>query len=636
MVELTSRGTREIGERPQGPSAQSQTAGEGVMGLFGPSKTERISRSIEELAAGAPDGPAARYLRSHPQEAWPQLEAALLSAAAPDPAVSALAALQPSERDLLNRLDAGLPHDLTKVPDALTKGGMSKEDVAQLMPLIVARRDPHVRHKQAAAVLRFCLTLLDQPGVAAPACSAAFALLGCGVGTVEAAACEALEAIGPPALPLLLRMYGAGRSGVETAVCAVGRRHPEALAAACREATEKDDVLAGLAVLRLVGKEAHPAIGWVSEMLHSRKHVQEEAFAAAMAIGPAEECVASAAALLAGFPKRAAELLCAVRPAGVEALAGMLPELSDEAAVEALAALKAIRADGHAAAIAVADVARQRPSLIQAALQTLDSIGPTPGCVEVAAAALAGETAIASSVLCKLGEAGIRVLAERAREMDNDTFLLTLPALMAAKDEAAALVPRTAAMLTGEKRFAEAAMRALAAIGPAARAAAPEILAHFQSEASEAVAIEMAHVADPSFLEPLLGFVYNTPRSNRSKLEAAMRAFAATTRVSADVLETAVKASTFEHLFRGWQYDAGVIDLKRSDAAVGALVANRDPAVTNILHHVAQKKDVSVTMDTGCSEPWEETVSFAAQRGLAQRELAARGDPPYDAAHYVT
>jgi HEAT repeat protein len=102
-----------------------------------------------------------------------------------------------------------------------------------------------------------------------------------------------------------------------------------------------------------------------------------------------------------------------------------------------------------------------------------------------------------------------------------------------------------------------------------------------------------------------------------------------------EIVNWTKNASSYQHKFRGYKYDAGYITLEASNAAIRCLCNIKSQVTSNILHCVAQKKDVSVTMSTGCSEPWTEKVSFENQREKAKRELKSRGDPPYQPEAYL-
>lgn len=608
------------------------------MGIFGAGKQKRIQDSIARLSTfGTPATEAVRYLGDHFTDAWPQLQELLLAATQPDPAGAALDALSADERKLLEQLARTLSFDTVEMAATLKKGGMTEPQIAAILPLLAALRSPSGRLRSAGRALEICTPFVGKAEVMIPVAQASLAMLGSAVPDAAKAAAEALEAVGSATLPALIALNAEGLAAATPVLQAVGRQYPQDLAVACAAAAGLEGVIAGLKALQVVGPlpapaaQAHPASPWVAAVLAGELPVQDEAFAAAMAIGPTGECVAPARALLQTYPRKAADLLCAISPEGVLALAEEIASLDEKPAGAALAALKAAGKSGRQASAAVARVAERQPSLLGPALETLTAIGPTTDCIPLAEAALAEHTKAAAAMLCGLGAQGVDVIARRAQSMTDECFAEALPPLTALGPGAAPLAPRIAALLEGDKAVAQPAMQTLVALGPAARAAAAEILGYFRREASEVVAVQLADIADPSFLEPLLRFAYNTPRTNRGKLEEAARAFAETTCLGADTLANAVRASTFEHLFRGWKYDAGVISLQDSDAALGALLADRDPAVSAILHMVAGKKDVSETMETGCTAPTEALVSFREQRERATRELAARGNPPFDA-----
>ena len=111
--------------------------------------------------------------------------------------------------------------------------------------------------------------------------------------------------------------------------------------------------------------------------------------------------------------------------------------------------------------------------------------------------------------------------------------------------------------------------------------------------------------------------------------------FSDTSILNDKIISWAVDASTYQHKYRGYQYDAGYILLDMSNNAILSLCNIRTPITSNILHMVAEKKDISITMSTGCSADWTERVSFQNQRDMALKELAARGNPIYDPSLFV-
>jgi hypothetical protein len=97
-----------------------------------------------------------------------------------------------------------------------------------------------------------------------------------------------------------------------------------------------------------------------------------------------------------------------------------------------------------------------------------------------------------------------------------------------------------------------------------------------------------------------------------------------------------VGASSFQHKYRaGWKYDEGYVTLEVSDDAIRSLCGVNHPVTSNVLHLVALKRDISVTMSSGCSNPWQKEISFQQQRNTAAEELKRRGNPSYRPEAYL-
>ena len=118
-------------------------------------------------------------------------------------------------------------------------------------------------------------------------------------------------------------------------------------------------------------------------------------------------------------------------------------------------------------------------------------------------------------------------------------------------------------------------------------------------------------------------------KRNRNDIDSLLSDLTPLSSLNQQVIDWIFKASSFEHRYRGYSYDAGYITIEASDEAIKSLCAINSPVISNILHLVAKKRDISVHMSTGCGEDWDQTVSFDTQRAAAQRELQKRGNPPY-------
>jgi HEAT repeat protein len=180
------------------------------------------------------------------------------------------------------------------------------------------------------------------------------------------------------------------------------------------------------------------------------------------------------------------------------------------------------------------------------------------------------------------------------------------------------------------------ALKALTAIGEAARAAVPAVLPIWKEIAFEASVRFFREVRDGRGVDPILQYLFEgSDRRSGHLVRETLIALAPISTLNEQLIDWVLRASGYEHNYRGYKYDAGFITLEVSDEALKCLCAVKSTVTSNILHLISRKKDVSVTMSTGCSNPWTETVSFQSQRDAALKELAARGTPSYDPEAYL-
>jgi hypothetical protein len=139
----------------------------------------------------------------------------------------------------------------------------------------------------------------------------------------------------------------------------------------------------------------------------------------------------------------------------------------------------------------------------------------------------------------------------------------------------------------------------------------------------------------PDAIDPILQSLYMFPRNGIPDIyKRALSALVPTSTLTEEIVDLMVGASTYQHLYKGREHDPGYISLDISDKAITNLCFIKTSVTNNALHLVLQKKDISVTMDPGCYEPWQEQVSFSHQRDIARSELKSRGDPPYQPKAY--
>lgn len=183
------------------------------------------------------------------------------------------------------------------------------------------------------------------------------------------------------------------------------------------------------------------------------------------------------------------------------------------------------------------------------------------------------------------------------------------------------------------------AVNALGDIGPGAKEASPVLIGFLRDENSklrEAAVTSLGKIGDAQAVSPILELLFEIPRlSGAPEIEKALLNIAPNSMLTEEIVKNAVKASTYDHIYHGYQYDAGEISLVNSQRAVESLCRIKSQITSNILHLVAKKRNISVTMDTGCSPSWEELVDFQTQRQMALDELAARNSPPYNPEAFI-
>lgn len=103
-----------------------------------------------------------------------------------------------------------------------------------------------------------------------------------------------------------------------------------------------------------------------------------------------------------------------------------------------------------------------------------------------------------------------------------------------------------------------------------------------------------------------------------------------------DLVLSAATYEVFSYVEESGYWRSSVM-LSESDEAINHLCKIDSPITSNILHLVAQKRNISVTMFEGCGQSTEvtEAVSFQNQREQALNELKRRGNPLYQLETYI-
>jgi HEAT repeat protein len=310
-------------------------------------------------------------------------------------------------------------------------------------------------------------------------------------------------------------------------------------------------------------------------------------------------------------------------------------------ASEAIRALAEI--GGRSAMDALAGTAQLGSSAAAEAIEALAEAGDARALDVLATAA--GEPSPARARwaverLARLGADSFEPLVAALGHEADGVRIAAIEALAALGDERAAapLVARASDPdETTEVRLA--ALQALAGLGALDQAVSGLTALLDEPRAAQHAALALASLRASEAAEPLLRWLFREPHEIGSLAEiAAARPFGECTDLvlAASGYACEEREQSFEPSGddRSYTYE---YSLEGGDEAVASLCALRTPASSNLLRLVAEKKDVEVTTYT--QYPYDEesraTLSFADQRGRAWEELRARGDPPYDPAHYL-
>ncbi len=197
---------------------------------------------------------------------------------------------------------------------------------------------------------------------------------------------------------------------------------------------------------------------------------------------------------------------------------------------------------------------------------------------------------------------------------------------------------------TKSKDMREAATRALGKIGDP-RAAEPLVaaLGDQKGDVRRGAVMALRTMGDLRAAEPLtreidveIKNLFSSPALDTRKTREALLLFAPVSALSADIVEWAVKAAGFGTEWGGgFDHNKQYLDLRDSDVAIGHLCDLDSPVTSNLLHLIARKKDITVSLAL-CAYSRDEKASFQAQGDRAAAELERRGTPPYLPEAYVT
>jgi len=341
-----------------------------------------------------------------------------------------------------------------------------------------------------------------------------------------------------------------------------------------------------------------------------------------------------------------------IGPSDYDAIVQGLTNINDDIKISAADVLHSIGSD---AKIALLDLYRLLKSnnekVRESAAKAILNIHPDSTGIPVLIESLADtywnvqECAVKSLVLC--GKTAIPYLIKELSSTSPVVKANAAETLGLMKSEAMEALPELERMLDDEDaKVKHAAISAIGNIGCVPAHLSSKLLDMWKQGGENILLEALSKIKEPKVIEILLRSAFSSPSDIEPELQfksdhtpayikKCLTFFSDVSNLNDGIIGWAVDASTYQHKYRSGRYDAGYISLDLSDEAIQNLCNVKTPVTDNILCMVAEKKDIGITMDKGCGDPWEETVSFQYQREIALKELAARGNPIFDPSLFI-
>jgi len=243
-----------------------------------------------------------------------------------------------------------------------------------------------------------------------------------------------------------------------------------------------------------------------------------------------------------------------------------------------------------------------------------------------------GFPAKATEVLAGIGEPVVPALVEALKYKNEDVRQLAAEALGKIGPEAKEAIPALIEALKDKnEQVRQYAAGALYSIGPEAKEAIPALIEALKDKVVRQYAADALGSIGPEAKEatgPLLEFLFAYAREYDETLAEPLLAISPNSAISKDVIEDAVKASSYE-FFKDQGTDDYVTSLDESNNAIRRLCQIKSPVTSNLLHLVCKKKNKYIT-DPKFPDTNKLHLDFELQREMARDELKRRGSPAYD------
>jgi len=331
-----------------------------------------------------------------------------------------------------------------------------------------------------------------------------------------------------------------------------------------------------------------------------------------------------------------------IGPSDLDALVQGLNHKNDDIKISASDALGGVGPNAQIALANLYNLLKNNNEKVKgSAAKAIYNIHPDPSGIRILIESLADNNQVVQNYVRKslalYGETAIPYLI---RELSSNSLVIKLNAsevLGLMKSEAAEALPELERLLDDEDtNVRHGAISAIGNIGCIQAHLSAKLLDVWKQSGDNLILEVLSRIKEPKVIEILLRAAFNSPHDGTpDEIKKCLMFFSDTSMLNDKIISWAVDASTYQHKFHGYQYDAGYISLDLSNNAILSLCNVNAPITNNILCMVAEKKDISITMSTGCTEPRVELLSFQNQRDMALKELAARGNPLFNSSYFM-
>jgi HEAT repeat protein len=243
-----------------------------------------------------------------------------------------------------------------------------------------------------------------------------------------------------------------------------------------------------------------------------------------------------------------------------------------------------------------------------------------------------GAEAVAVDAIKEIGEPAVEPLIQALKDADGKVREMAAESLGKIKD-VRAVEPLIQALKDKNRDVQVEAVDALGEIGDK-RAVEP---LQVQEDKNSAVANALVKLGDKRSASARIDDLFDHPREVIQSDDPEFSSFKPLFEDYTDLIHNVAGYYSSGHSGHNEYITAYTYPLDKNKKAVKALCGITSPISSNILHKVANMRDVEVTLSwSSCGDPTKYgTLSFEPLRKMAKEELERRGNPPYDPSAYL-